>query len=1380
MVTTTPASELQTSLHTFEQRFAREISNVVLLGELPLTPELVTDLADVIRGLVRRQGFAEATRILTQRYPCTLAVYLVAHGIYGYRGGNYWPEIVEVMGSEAVREWGAFFRTFLQQRGLPVFQDLGGHTNLTPILTHGGIPDYSLPDFFQHVLEPLADALESSDADIEDSILEALAELARRAPADRPIERFLAHGGAVARDFVARAVELARLVREGNAAPDPAAVGLPARVVARYVQWAASRTHRRSSSTWRPRRPELWFDPWGDGLIVEFPAQQLPEGPRPAICWRVETDGAVWTRKVAVAPVGAAWETMPDRLAVGPTTCGYTIVFSDGRGFSHTWTIATWHDSFPLLAFDPESGSYVRTPRGLPARPLWLLVRRADNLEVVGGQRVGVLPTPGGEWGAYRLEHWDLCQARRVHVGAYEIPVLPDENAFRPQLRGGVLINLGLRTGDLPIYEGRQPDLIIPIPPQRSPEQELNQWKLSLISNDLSIHQQVPLSELMYAVQVMDGHLRIELARLTTETFGRFAVILRGPLGRDSSFHFGLVPRLAVEGVGRIRVADTSGALPPGVLRIKTDPSLTVVSNDRLLQVTCEADGSFTVVAPAEMTLARLSLRKRANQRQELPLTLPLPLLHWSVTGLGDGWSTNPIRCPQAWFDQLEIPELHVRLEPALQFSTTPQASLVISDPEGRLAQRLRAKGDAGRGWSFALREALDTVRSSDAPQLHGRFEMTNLPAGQHPMIVPVLRIVQDLDVSDLRVVLLERGGNWNLNVTWNQGRRVRGRTLRFWPLWRPWLAPIHVPIPDDISDHYEGHLLRTDLPPGCYRAELAIVDPWSSAERLRPAPWTEGTFDVVAGEHAARALATISHDARGALTALLSAPDAGALLRTAQRLALAPIEPHTAEDLLSTLAVFSEDPERAALLQDPAWEAWPGLRSLAQRIGVELLLATLQNPERFSMDTWAVLLRCLTVLHPDVAAAVESVRGTGMVLATHLDRITQLADATATARASLLSWLDDQGVLVVEHGNEASQHSHSKVDPPVPPVPEALLRDSFGCYLYQIGQIPLLQDDEELRLARLVADGVQAELQLRKATHDLRRTTALRQAVVAGSEARHRLITSNLRLVVSLVKRYRGRGLDDLDLIQEGNLGLMRAVEKFDHTKGFRFSTYATWWIKQALSRATADQGRLIRLPVHLHEQIMRMYAVQRQLAQQLHREPTERELAGAMGVSERKVIALLGFAQDPVSLETPVGEEEDSTLGDMIADPCAAPFDEDLIAENLQRDMEAALSHLRERERRVLRLRYGLHDGKERTLEEVGRSFGVTRERIRQIECKGLRRLKHLLISQSLWQYVTIKPEAEPKTSEAQPGDLQQERRSATAVAAPDSSRRGPGRPR
>ncbi len=1337
MVTTTPVYELRTSLHAFEQRLARDISNLVLLGELPLTPELVTDLADVIRGLVRQHGFAEATSILTQRYPCTLAVYLVAHGIYRYRGGNYWPELVEVIGTEAVREWGAFFRTFLQQHGLPVFQDLGGHANITPILIHGGIPDYSLPDFFQYVLEPLADALESSDADIEDSILETLAELARRTPADRPIERFLAHGGAVARDFVARAVELARLVREGYAAPDPAEVGLPARVVARYVEWAASRTHRRSSSTWRPGRPELWFDPWGDGLVVEFPAQQLPEGPRPAVCWRVETDGAVWTRKVAVAPVGTAWETMPDRLAIGPTTHGYTIAFSDGRGFSHTWTMSIWHDSFPLLAFDPESGSYVRTHRALPARPLWLLVRRAERLEVVGGQRVSVPPTPGGEWGKYRLEHWDLSQAQLVRVGACEIPVLPDENAFRPRLQGGVLINLGLRSGDLPVYEGRHPDLIIPVPPQRSPEQELDRWKLSLTSNDLSVHQHVPLSKLMYAVHVTDGYLRIKLARLTTETFGRFAVTLRGPLGRDSSFHFGLAPCLAVEGIDRIRVADTSGALPPGVLRIKTDPSLTVVSNDQLLQVTGEADGSFTVVAPAEMTLARLSLRKRADQRQELPLTLPLPLLHWSVTGSEDGWSTTPIRCPQAWFDQLEIPELHVRLEPALQLSTSPRADLVISDPEGRLAQRLRAKGNAWRGWSFALREALDTVRRSDAPQLHGRFEITNLPAEQHPMIVPVLRIVQDLDVSGLRVVLLERGGNWNLNVTWNQSRWVRGRTLLFWPLWHPWLPPIHVPIPDDVSNHYTVDLLRTDLPPGCYRAELAILDPWSSAERLRPAPRAEGTFDVMAGERAARALAKLLHDARGALTALLSAPDADALLSATQRLALAPVEPHTATDLLSTLAVLSEDPGRATLLQDPAWEAFPSLRLLAQRIGVELLRATLQNPERFSMDTRAVLLPCLKILHPDVAAAVESVQRTGMVLTTHIDRITQLADTTATARASLLSWLDDQGVLVIEQGNEASQQLHSNGDPLVPPIPDALLRDSFGCYLYQIGQFPLLQDDEELRLARLVADGRQAELQLRKNIHDLRRTTALRRAVVAGSEARNRLITSNLRLVASLMKQYRGRGLDDLDLIQEGNLGLMRAVEKFDHTRGFRFSTYATWWIKQALSRAVADQGRLVRLPVHLHEQVMRMRAVQRQLAQQLHREPTERELAGAMNVSEQKVIALLGCAQDPVSLETPVGEEADSTLGDMIADPYAEPFDEALIAENLQRDMNAVLSQLSEREQRVLRLRYGLQDGKERTLEEVGRSFGVTRERIRQIEVKGLRRLRNPNIAQILRQY-------------------------------------------
>ncbi len=1347
-----PASlECCAPLDTCEQRLAQEISNVVLLGELPLTPELRTDLANAIRGLVQREGIAEATRILTQRYPCTLAVYLVAHGIYRYHGGTYWSEVVAVMGSNTVRTWGTFFRDFLQQRNLPMFPDLGGHPYITPILIHGGIPDYSLPDFFQHVLAPLSAVVTSADGDMAESLLDTLADLAHRAPADRPIERFLAHGGAVARDFVGRSLELVRHVRTHGTAPNPIEVGLPARVVTHYMRWASAHTTSHTAPTWRPRRPELWFDPWGEGLLIELPAQQLPAEPQPDARWHIEQDGRTRTRKVTACTTGTAWETMPDRLALGPTLRAYTVTFHDGRGGSYPWTIATWHDDLPVIAFDPERGSHLRTPRGLPARPLWLLVRRSESLEVVGGRRLSVLPALSGEWRQHRLEHWDLSQAELVRVGSSAVPILPDEHAFRPQLTGGVLVDVGLPSGELPLYTGHPPHLVIPIPPQRSPEQEARQWRLSLVVGDRPLHTQVSLAAMQHGVQVDNDCLKIDLAQLTPTTFGRFTITLRGPLGRDSTFYFGLVPYLTVEGHDTVRIADATGTLAPGVLRVRVAPAFEVVSSDRTLRVTEEHNGSFTIVAPAETTLARLSVRQRNQRHQELPLTLPLPLLHWSLTGSGGQWRTSPIHVPQAWLDQLEAPDLQVRLEPPLQTTTTPRVELVISDTDGCHAQRLRARGDLRRGWWFPLRECRDTIRSSSHPQFHGRLELTGLLAHAEVLIPPVLRIVQELAITWLCVSLRERGGNWSLRITWNQERHLRGRMLQWWPLWHPWMAPLPLALPDAATEEYQVEVLRSDLPPGRYRVAITIGDRWSSVRQTRPTAQAHGSVDVGVGERAARAHAAVTHDARAALTLLLSAPNPDSLLAAAHALAVAPLAPTTADDFLWTLAVFTEDPARAALLHDPQWDALPFLQTFARRSGVELLLATFQGMERFPPDTWATITRCLATLHPDLTAVADSARLAGIVLAPQLDRITQHAGTTAPARAALLAWLDDQGVLLIEHGHELHHQTYGEASTMVPPIPAALLRDLYGCYLHQIGQIPLLDDDEENRLARLVATGLQAEAQLRTAAHDLRHTALLRQAVAAGSEARTQLITANLRLVVSLIKRYRGRGLDDLDLIQEGNLGLMRAVEKFDVNRGYRFSTYATWWIKQALSRATADQGRLVRLPVHLHEQIRRLFTVQQQLAQQLHREPSETELAGALGMSERKVIELLGFVQDPVSFDMPVGEEEDSRLGDILPDPTSTSFEDDLIAQELQRTTLAALHHLDQRQRQVIELRYGLYDGQERTLEEVGRIFGVTRERIRQIETKGFSRLQQPRISQELRQYVA--PDPNPPDQAATP---------------------------
>lgn len=303
----------------------------------------------------------------------------------------------------------------------------------------------------------------------------------------------------------------------------------------------------------------------------------------------------------------------------------------------------------------------------------------------------------------------------------------------------------------------------------------------------------------------------------------------------------------------------------------------------------------------------------------------------------------------------------------------------------------------------------------------------------------------------------------------------------------------------------------------------------------------------------------------------------------------------------------------------------------------------------------------------------------------------------------------EESAELVKEEEAEAE----AEEDTPVPDLDNAIsIDDPVKMYLKEIGALPLLTSEEEIVLAKTVEAGMRAD--------------ALPEEKEAALDAKKELADRNLRLVVSIAKKYLGRGLQFLDLIQEGNLGLLKAVDKFDYTKGYKFSTYATWWIRQAITRAIADQARTIRVPVHMVETINKLNRISRQLLQENGREATNEELAKAMGVSLAKVREVKKIAQDPISLETPIGEKEDSHLGDFIEDHEAIAPDDAAGSILLREQIEELLTGLTERERQVLELRFGLKDGKTRTLEEVGKYFDVTRERIRQIEGKALSKLK------------------------------------------------------
>lgn len=334
-------------------------------------------------------------------------------------------------------------------------------------------------------------------------------------------------------------------------------------------------------------------------------------------------------------------------------------------------------------------------------------------------------------------------------------------------------------------------------------------------------------------------------------------------------------------------------------------------------------------------------------------------------------------------------------------------------------------------------------------------------------------------------------------------------------------------------------------------------------------------------------------------------------------------------------------------------------------------------------------------------------------------DKLVKPFELKSDAVDDMMQRVEDAGISIVDASGEPAtaalkaQKKVSKKELNDTSAPSGVkINDPVRMYLKEIGRVQLLTADEEVALALKIEQG--------------------------DEEAKQRLAEANLRLVVSIAKRYVGRGMQFLDLIQEGNMGLMKAVEKFDYRKGFKFSTYATWWIRQAITRAIADQARTIRIPVHMVETINKLIRIQRQLLQDLGREPVPEEIGAEMDIPTEKVREILKIAQEPVSLETPIGEEDDSHLGDFIEDADATSPEDHASYQLLKEQLESVLDTLTDREENVLRLRFGLDDGRTRTLEEVGKVFGVTRERIRQIEAKALRKLRHPSRSKQLKDFL------------------------------------------
>lgn len=356
---------------------------------------------------------------------------------------------------------------------------------------------------------------------------------------------------------------------------------------------------------------------------------------------------------------------------------------------------------------------------------------------------------------------------------------------------------------------------------------------------------------------------------------------------------------------------------------------------------------------------------------------------------------------------------------------------------------------------------------------------------------------------------------------------------------------------------------------------------------------------------------------------------------------------------------------------------------------------------------------------------------------------VEQLEEAFSALLSAGIPFVEDANLTEPSEDELVAVESSEDTEPEADPALDDYLAnidtdDTIGLYLKEVSRVPLLTATEEVSLAQRIERGRTAREELAKGKVTPRRRTELRSFIEDGWSAREHLITANSRLVISVAKKYMGRGVPFLDLIQEGNIGLIRATKKFDYRRGHKFSTYATWWIRQAVTRAIADQGRTIRVPVHMGDQINKLLRVQHQLTQRLGREPSVEELAEALDVPPKKVENMIQVARRPLSLETPTDDEEDSVLGDFIEDDDAPPPDEVATYNLLKEHLGEVLNGLPPREVRILQLRYGLLDGQAYTLEEVGRKMGVTRERVRQIEAQALSRLRHPTIRRKLRDYL------------------------------------------
>ncbi len=1322
------------TLGKWEKELSEKLSFIELLGELDLSRQQAKQLEQKIADVVYRTSQLEALRILARKYPTCLAVYLVTKGIYGYKEGVYWDSIAAKVGLNAQKQMGQFFEQFLQKHNLPTFSDVGGYRYVTNILLHGGIPIYSLPDFFEYFLYPIVAKINSDDCDAMNAISEWLESASQPTAMDQPIRRFLEYGRLFAKDFVTRSLHLVRYQAEHNTFPSSEEVGLPPRVIEAFQTWFTQKDKNALVNQKRQQfiRPTILLDPWGSTIIAELPVQHLQQAYSGKGQWTIQAGNQRHSYPFRMRWVNGI-ETDPCQIELAQPA-DYTITLELGGDFKRSWQFQYCGDSL-LLAFDPVTGMFITRQHSLPARQLWLLYRCGQKIEVKGGRKFEELPQLVGAWSQYVVEGWDLSDANSIRIDKKIIPVEHDAGNLRPHLEGCVASQVYQSAGQPTLFVGQPPDIIIPLSPHRDPHDEANRWYMTLRDEEKNIYIACQINKLPYVVE--KNCIRLSLATeslIGKQTAGVFQLSLRGPLGRDATYDIAIVPLLEIHLQDTLRVPDVRGDFPISRFLVHTSEKLLLDCNVSDIQIIAKLPGFYAVEVPSHYIKADLTLSTQKTLepfQQQIPFTIPLPIVRWSLIEgqmpaiQNEDWITDIITQPHAWLNEAVAPRLLVSVTHPRLDEKTLSGRLLIHYNQQSVPQVILSHGRARQWLTFYLNEAADSIQASREGYVLIELALENPTQTIH---FPVMKVTQTLELSSILLDSCLVNDTWMLDCSWQGINQLRHRHLRLWSQGRPWEGPIDFPIPDNVGNAFEIELDSTHLPPGPYRAEIVVVDPWFSVEPQRPGRKVTNTTETFLGttEDYEIYVQKLPNDVLGYLECAITTQDGNyrvEILRNMTKVFPLHYLRHTTEAFIVIM-------EQGCIINDEEqWgQAFPIFQQLLLQTPIDLLVLLVKRSEFLSVEAYKDLQEMFWKLSPDIEVLLKQIRQDHTVNIGDLLALAPEIEEDTTLRAGIFEKLANAGIQVHEGGYKTSLDTE---DPSIY-VSGYLLNDSdmdtLQLYLNEMRSYPLLTAAQEHRQVTQMHEGMEASAELAR-TENLSptRIALLQVRINKGNSARCNLICSNLRLVVSIAKKYVERGLDLLDLIQEGNLGLMRAVEKFDSELGHRFSTYATWWIRQGIMRAILDQSRMVRLPVHVEEDVIKLKKKEEDYIWTFQKEPTDEELATVLDIPMRKVQELRKYSKSysPVSLDMPASDDSETTFGDLIEHEGSDPY-EIVVKQSFSEMLEQFLQQLKEREQEILRLRFGIGDDRDHTLEEIGQQFSLTRERIRQIEDKSLKKLR------------------------------------------------------